>query len=89
MLSVKKNEDGYIVAYAEYRVVNKDAQDDKDGIYAYIKDCWIHPNYRKTTIRELIKQGHQRYPKLRYIYYKRKKYKGRMKMLPIERAYEI
>jgi hypothetical protein len=87
LLAIKKNEDGLIYAYAEYRVVDKDAKDDKNGEYAYIRDCWIHPKYRKETLKELIKISHKKFPKLKWIYYKRSKYGGRIKLCPIERMY--
>jgi hypothetical protein len=86
VLALKRNEDGYIVAYAEYRIVNQDGKDNDKGLFCYIRDCWVHPKH-KGILKELIKQGHEKYPQVIWIYWKRSKHGGRMKMFEIRKLY--
>ena len=88
MLAVKKNEDGYVYAVAEYRIVNQDTTPNELGEYCYCKELWVHPKYeRKGVVKEIITKERLKYPNLKYLYFKRTKYGGRMKTIKLERIH--
>jgi hypothetical protein len=90
MLAVKKTKDGFIYSYVDYRICNEKALDDEKGIYCYVRDVWIHPKYeRKNLLKQFIKEEHKKFPQVIWLYFKRKKYGGRMKMFEIKRLYEV
>jgi uncharacterized protein (DUF2225 family) len=90
MLAIKYNEDGYILSVAEYRIVDDKGNPDEKGIYCYIKEYWVHPKHQnKNLIKEMIKKEHIKYPKVKYVYWKRTKYGGRMRVYKIKEMYAV
>ena len=88
MLATRKDEDGRVIAYAEYRIVNQDTTPNELGEYCYCKELWVHPKYeRKGTIKDIIKSEHKKNPTIKWLYWKRTKYGGRMRQYLIERLY--
>lgn len=88
MIATRKNEDGFVYAYAEYRIVRQDTTPDESGEFCFCKELWVHPKYeRKGVIQDIIKSEHKKYPKVKWLYWRRTKYGGRMKQFPIERLY--
>ena len=49
MILTHKNDDGYIYSYFEFDVVDKDGKWKDKGEYMYVRDIWIHPDYRGLT----------------------------------------
>lgn len=89
MIELRHNEDGYVSAYADYRIVNKDGNEEKGGEYAYVKECWVHKSLQNgRTLVDLVRSSHSKNPQVKWIYYRRRKYGGKMKLYPIERFYE-
>lgn len=90
MLVVNKNEDGYIYAYIDYRIVKQDGSDNKDGEYCYVWGIWIHPEYRrKQILKEWLAEERRKFPLVKWLYFKRSKYGGRMRIFDIRKIYEI
>ena len=55
MLNVLRNDEDYIVAYAEWNRVNQLGQVVRDGIFIHIRHIWIHKNHRENrTMGKLI-----------------------------------
>ena len=50
MIIEKKNEQGYIYAYASWEVINDKGEIDSEGTTAYIQDLWIHREHRGNGI---------------------------------------
>lgn len=79
MVYTEKTKQGFIYAYAEWWIVNKDGQIDRNGEYVFINDLWIHEDYRyKGVMRRFIHKGAKEYPQLKYLYYRRGKYSDRL-----------
>jgi hypothetical protein len=88
LLALKHNEDDYVIAVAEYRIVDKDTTPNEKGLYCYIREFWVHPKHRrKNLIKEMIKEEHKKYPQVCWIYWRRTKYGGRMKVVKIKEMY--
>ena len=85
MVITKKDEDGRIIAYAEYRMVDAQGKDDTRGEYIWINDVWVHKDYRRRNVFNEILQGFIAkqaisYPWAKYIYWKREKHNERMSL---------
>jgi plasmid replication initiation protein len=79
----KKDEEGRVIAYGEFRIVDDYGMEDKYGHYAWINDVWVHEKFRtregvNMLLKEFIDLKHQRMPWVRWIYWTRKKHGGRM-----------
>jgi len=89
MLAIRKNEDGYVYAYVDYRIVNQDGTDNKEGIYCYVWNIWVHPKYRrKDVLKEWLDVERIKFPLVKWLYFKRSKYGGRIRMFDIGRLHE-
>ena len=89
MLAVKRNEDDLIYAYVDYKICNQDGTYNDDGEYCFVWSIWAHPKYRRKEImKEWLEQEHKKFPKVKWLYFKRSKNGGKIKMYSIERMYE-
>ncbi len=81
MIFTLKNTDGYIYAYMEWSIVNKEAQHTRDGEYLYVRDLWVHKKSEGIpTIRLFIQMlnNHKIMKKVKWVYWQRyKKYKDK------------
>lgn len=50
MITTLKTNENFIAAYIEWLIVNKNGQLENNGEYIYIKNCWIHEDYRHDDI---------------------------------------
>ena len=56
MISTIKNNDGFVIAYAEWQILNYLGQFQDGGSFLYIQNIWIHEKQRfGDTFRDLIK----------------------------------
>jgi ribosome-binding factor A len=83
MVIDKKDAEGRIIAYAEYRMVNEKGIDDERGEYIWINDVWVHKDYRTRNVFNTILQGFiarqaESYPWAKFIYWQREKHGERM-----------
>lgn len=86
MLEILRTDEGIIKAVAEYYVVNSDGSMNDKGLYAWICEVEINPQYRNNgCLKEFLRLGIKRYPQLKFIYFKRLKYNGRIKLYSIEK----
>jgi hypothetical protein len=89
LLAIKKNEDGYIVAYVEYFIVNNDGSYNPKGEYCFVKTCWVHEKYRhKGLLKELIEEQHKKYPLVKKIYYQEERHNDRWKENEVRKMYD-
>ena len=76
MIAILKEND-LVYAYCEYNVVNKSGQFDNQGLFLYIAELWISPEYRGFKSLKLMISEIENDPKTkctRYVYYNRDKY---------------
>ena len=89
MITTEKDSEGRIIAYCEYQIVNKEGLQDEYGEYTFINDIWLHHTYRPKIFRRLmhkmVNNELTKYPLVKWIYFKRDKHGGRMKMYEIRR----
>lgn len=84
MISKLHNKDGFIYAYIEWQVVNKDGQYEDNGEYIYVQDLWIQENNRnKGIMKRLIGMvnRHKFSQNAKYVYWVREKYNDRVSRL--------
>ena len=86
MVTSLKDEDGRIVAYAEWRLVGPSGYEMENGEYVWISDLWIHSDFERTKrINRLIDEVMMLVPmSAKYCYFTRHKYGGRKKMFSKE-----
>ena len=86
MVVTHYREDGFCDAWAEYYIVNQDGSFNEQGIYAFVRELWIHPTAKQMKA-EFIKQEHIKYPQVRWLYFERRKH-NRIRIYPIEWLYK-
>ena len=50
MIKTLKTRQGYIKAFCDYRKVDINGKNSKQGEYLYIKEMWVHPKDRKKKL---------------------------------------
>ena len=79
MVESIKDNDGKIVAYCEWVLLDKNGQFKDKGEYIWINDLWIHKDHRRNgMIKKFTELIEPKVPSARYIYWKRHKYEDRM-----------
>jgi hypothetical protein len=97
MVLTKKDSEGKVIAWSEWRIVNEFGQecvqgdDNTDYKYAWINDVWINDTFRSKNsfnaiLRSFIKEGRDLFPWLKYIYWNRGKYNRRLSCYEIRRV---
>lgn len=86
MISVINDNDGKIIAYIEWEIVNGEGQFQDNGEYCYIQDYWVHKEYRiqsKYILKKLSVQiaEHKFSKSMRWVYWCRHKYNDRLSRL--------
>jgi len=82
MLETIKDNDGKVVAYCEWNLVDKKGHTDSQGKYVFVRDMWIHETIKGVkSIRDFIDMIGLRAPSAAWVYWERKKYGGRIKMV--------
>lgn len=75
MISTITNKDGYVAAFAEFVLTDKNGNLSENGEYFFIFECWIHPQERcKGLLKKMLLQELEKYYWVKYIYYERRKY---------------
>ena len=55
MITVLKNDNGYVYAYCEWEILNKEGQFENDGDIVYVQNIWVQKKERyKDAVKELI-----------------------------------
>lgn len=96
MILTHKDKDGRVIAWIEYRVVNKYSEEcpvsnnPHHYTYAWINDVWIHERLRSKNrfnilLRRFAKMGLELHPWLEKVYWNRGKYNRRMSCYDIRR----
>ena len=76
MISVSKDNEDRVIAYAESRVVGQSGFDKLGGEYLYIADLWIHESHKNdwAIYRELMNDTFRKALSVKWIYFQRRKY---------------
>lgn len=84
-MAVFKTRQGYIKAYMDYRIVDKDGNNHPEGEWLYIREMWVHPKHRNKRLPQklILKAAEHKSPKTAY--WLRDKYNERMSYYDIER----
>ena len=87
MVTTEKDNDGKVIAYCEYQVVNEKGLQDPQGLYCWVNDIWLHETYKifKKIINKMINNELLKYPQVTWLYFKRTKHKERMKMYKVRK----
>jgi len=85
MIITRADEDGKIIAFAEFRLVNERGADDEKGIYVWINEVWVHESYRSrdkfnSILKDFINSQAARFSWCEYIYWQRNKYDDKMSL---------
>lgn len=54
MITTLSTEDKYVYAYCEWTVVDDLGGDDDNGNFMFVRDFWVHNNYRPHGFKNLI-----------------------------------
>jgi len=87
MISVVKNDSGYVAGYIEWEIVNKDGAFENDGKYICVQNIWIHKEERKKSILRDLSQMLYEHPysqKSTHVYWELYKDKDNSKILESE-----
>ena len=87
MLETIKDDQDKIVAYIEWNLVNNKGKTDDQGTYVFVRDlwCWKPLRGKLKFIRHFISEISRKVPTVRYAYWEREKYSGRMRIFNKER----
>ena len=85
MVTTLKDEEGRVIALAEWRLVGKSGFDKVAGEYVWVNDLWVHKEFEKMNrINRIIDEIMRLVPEAKYCYFKRGKYHDRLKMFTRE-----
>ena len=85
MITSLKDEQGRVIAYAEWRLVGPSGYDMDNGEYVWLHDLWVHHDFERTKrINRIIDEIMRIAPGAKYCYFKRGKYGNRIKMFKKE-----
>ena len=80
MIEFHLNKNNLCDAFLEWTLVDKDGKVSNNGEYIYLREMWT---FEKNGLHKILgKRVFDKTPKAKYIYWKRKKYGGRMKCIP-------
>ncbi len=89
MIAVYKNKDGFVNAYVDYQIVDDRGFPDKEGLYCWINNVWVHKTVRQgDTLKRFIEEEHSKFLSVKWIYWKRSKYNDRMSIYDITKLYK-
>jgi|TARA_Y100000310_G_scaffold315318_1_gene365709 hypothetical protein len=89
MVSVYKNEDGFVHAYVDYQIVDNKGVPKQDGEYCWVNNVWAHKTMRRRDIlKSFVEREHAKYPTVKWIYWMRTKHDDRMSIYDIKRLYK-
>lgn len=90
MIITKKDSEGRVVAYADFRLMSETGTEVAQGNYAWIEEVWIHEPLRSRNVfnsilEDFIYTYSKKYPSAKFIYWKRKKHKDRMSLYVVDK----
>lgn len=89
MISLSHDDDERIVGYIEWWQVGQSGFHKPYGEYVWIKDMWIHENYRNTHVfSELVQDVLDRSHGAKWCYFAHRKYRGRISKLYTRQQFE-
>jgi len=91
MVSVSKDNDGKVIGFLEWRQVGQSGFDKFRGEYLWINDLWIHSDYKNSwpIYRQMMNEALFKGIDVKFIYFKREKYEGRIKLYTRERIMKL
>ena len=81
MIAVKKDKEGRVIAYCEWRLVGQSGYECPNGKYVYVPDIWVHSSTRhQHLINEIIDDVMALVPQAEYCYFQRKDYNNKVRI---------
>jgi len=85
VIITKKDMDGKIIAYAEFKLVDEAGKEHLRGEYVWINQVWVHKAFRTRDVfngilKNFIAAGARSFPWANYIYWQREKHNERMSL---------
>lgn len=81
MVTTLKNEDGYVIALCEWRLVGASGYEVPNGEYIWINDMWVHEDYRHIhKVNRIIDEIMCLVPEAKYAYFQRKNKNERLRI---------
>lgn len=89
MISISKDENGKIIGYIEWWQVGRSGFHKPYGEYVWIKDMWIHEEYRHTYVfAELVEDVLANSHGANWCYFTHRKYNERMSRIFTREQFE-
>ncbi len=80
--------DGKVIAYVDYQIVDSFGHLSELGQYCWVNECWVHKDFRKRKILNwFVEREHLKWPTVKWLYYKRRKYGDRIRQYDIMEFY--
>ena len=81
MITTLKNNDEFVIAYCEWRLVGNSGLETPAGKYIWVNDIWVHPLYRSTyRVNLIIDEVMRIVPQADYCYFQRKDVNNKLHM---------
>lgn len=79
MVFTRENAEGFVIAWAELRLVDEAGQEDPKGLYVWIHEAWVHKDFRTKSgvsniFKDFIEEARDRFPWAKSVYWEREKY---------------
>ena len=89
MMEQIEDEDGKVIAYIEYSLVNDKGVLDDNGTYIFVRRLWIWKQLGKgfSVIKKFIKTICEQFPNVKYGYWKDRTFDGPPKLYKREVIY--
>ncbi len=85
MIENFKDENGLILGYIEWQLVDQNGKHDNHGAFVWINDLYIAPQFRGNgNLRRLSLMIKEKVPWAKEFYFKREKYNKRQRQYKIE-----
>jgi len=73
VVTTLKNENGFVIAYCEWRLVGPSGYEVDHGEYIWINDMWVHESMRnKSLVNQFIDEIMRIVPQAKACYFQRK-----------------
>lgn len=81
MITHFKNEEGFIIAYCEWRLVGPSGYETPNAEFIWVNDCWVHPSLRMMeVINQIIDEIMNICPQATAGYFQRKDVSDKVKI---------
>lgn len=83
MITTIKDDENYVVAFCEWRLVGPSGYEVQNGEYIWVNDLWVHPKYRELgLIGRIIDEVMSKVPQAKYCYFQRLQVNERVRIYP-------